>query len=151
MREKGITLDDKDRKLLKLLYENSRATLRDLSREVGLSPSAVYKRLERLKKVGVRFTVRMDPKIVGKGTLAFVLISSTAQTEGKLAETLSEYKEICEVHEISSEKSGLLLKVRTRDNESLSKLKSRLSRELPGVEVRVLACLRTYKEEPWHP
>ncbi|GLZ38642.1 Lrp/AsnC family transcriptional regulator [Actinokineospora sp. NBRC 105648] len=46
-------LDDLDHQLLALLQDDCDRTLRDLGDLVGLSPSAVQRRLERLKSAGV--------------------------------------------------------------------------------------------------
>jgi Lrp/AsnC family transcriptional regulator of lysine biosynthesis len=56
---KNIQIDEIDAKLLSLLKQNSRATLGDIATQLGISKTAVKKRLERLVQQGVikRFTI----------------------------------------------------------------------------------------------
>jgi DNA-binding Lrp family transcriptional regulator len=57
--KKSIQIDEVDAKLLSLLKQNSRATLGEIATQLGISKTAVKKRLERLVQQGVikRFTI----------------------------------------------------------------------------------------------
>jgi Lrp/AsnC family transcriptional regulator of lysine biosynthesis len=57
--KKSIQIDEIDAKLLSLLKQNSRATLGEIATQLGISKTAVRKRLERLVQQGVikRFTI----------------------------------------------------------------------------------------------
>jgi len=57
--KKNIQIDEIDAKLLSLLKQNSRATLGEIATQLGISKTAVKKRLERLVQQGVikRFTI----------------------------------------------------------------------------------------------
>jgi Lrp/AsnC family transcriptional regulator of lysine biosynthesis len=57
--KKSIQIDEIDAKLLSLLKQNSRATLGEIATQLGISKTAVKKRLERLVQQGVikRFTI----------------------------------------------------------------------------------------------
>jgi Lrp/AsnC family transcriptional regulator of lysine biosynthesis len=57
--KKTIQIDEIDAKLLSLLKQNSRATLGEIATQLGISKTAVKKRLERLVQQGVikRFTI----------------------------------------------------------------------------------------------
>lgn len=59
MIKKSIQIDEIDAKLLSLLKQNSRATLGEIATQLGISKTAVKKRLERLVQQGVikRFTI----------------------------------------------------------------------------------------------
>ncbi len=60
-------MDKKDEKLLTLLQENSRASLKILGKKIGLSIDSTKKRIEKLKKSGVisGFKILIDPKCLG--------------------------------------------------------------------------------------
>jgi DNA-binding Lrp family transcriptional regulator len=145
---KEIRLDNKDRKLLKLLASNARTPIDKLAREIGLGRSATWKRIKRMEKEGVLlgYTVSVNQALLGREVLAFILVGSTARKERELIQTLSKWPEVCEVHEISAEGSGLLIKVRTRDHQSLMKLKDRMAEKVPEAHIRVLEVNRTHKE-----
>ncbi len=59
MTKKSIQIDEIDAKLLSLLKQNSRATLGEIATQLGISKTAVKKRLERLvqQRVIKRFTI----------------------------------------------------------------------------------------------
>lgn len=69
--------DPVDRHLLRLLQEDTGRTLRELGDEVGLSPSAVQRRLRRYRAAGVvtREVAVLDPAALGPVTLAVVLVT----------------------------------------------------------------------------
>lgn len=48
-----ITMDDKDLEILKLVQSNTRLTGEAIGDEIGLSPPAVQKRLQKLRELGV--------------------------------------------------------------------------------------------------
>lgn len=145
--EREAMLDDKNRKLLKILSSNSKTPLKELARAIGLSLQATHKRLKSLEERGViRYTISVNPKLVGRGALAFIFVDSTAGKEKELSQILSHWPDVCEIHEISSERSGLLLKVRARDQEALARLQERVKAQQPEAKVRVLEVIRTIKE-----
>lgn len=78
-----ITLDDLDRKLLDLLQEDASRSLDQLGEAIGLSPSAVQRRLTRHRASGVIATeiAVLDPKVVPGTVLACVLV--TLERESK--------------------------------------------------------------------
>ena len=73
MMRENVRLDEKDLKIIEILRENARASYSEIAREVGLSESAVRKRIASLIKKGVirRFTIDYE---VGNEIRAAVLI-----------------------------------------------------------------------------
>lgn len=70
-------IDEMDRKLLRALSENSRATASDLAQGVGLTRQTVTERIERLRGFGVieRFTVALNSEQIGLPVRAYVAIT----------------------------------------------------------------------------
>lgn len=68
-----MALDDIDRRIIDELRLDGRASYADMGGRIGLSPSAVKRRVDRLVAEGVirGFSVRLDPELDG-GTEAFV-------------------------------------------------------------------------------
>ena len=62
-----VEVDDIDLKLLKILAKNARATLIELSNNVGITPNGVKDRLRRLRKNGVlqEHTILLNTKKIG--------------------------------------------------------------------------------------
>lgn len=71
-----LLLDEFDHRLLDLLQRDSSATLTALGDAVGLSASAVQRRITRYRKNGLmREIAVLDPALVGTTTLATVLVA----------------------------------------------------------------------------
>jgi Lrp/AsnC family transcriptional regulator, leucine-responsive regulatory protein len=71
-----IALDDFDHRLLDLLQRDSAATLTALGDAVGLSASAVQRRITRYRKAGLmREIAVIDSGLLGTTTLATVLVA----------------------------------------------------------------------------
>lgn len=67
-------LDDIDRRIIRLLEEDGRRTVRDIADHVGLTVAPVKRRIDRLEETGVinGYTVRVDPTKID-GALEAVL------------------------------------------------------------------------------
>jgi len=69
-------LDDFDHRLLQLLQRDGSATLTVLGEAVGLSPSAVQRRITRYRASGLlRLVGVLNPKTLGNTTLAVVSVA----------------------------------------------------------------------------
>ena len=76
MAKTSVVLDEFDHRLLELLQRDASATLTALGEAVGLSASAVQRRLTRYRKSGLlRQIAVLDPALLGTTTLATVLVA----------------------------------------------------------------------------
>jgi DNA-binding Lrp family transcriptional regulator len=59
---KGKVMDNIDMKLLRLLQNDSRTSYTDLSKAIGISETAIRRRIKKLldEKVITRFTIKVD-------------------------------------------------------------------------------------------
>jgi Lrp/AsnC family transcriptional regulator, leucine-responsive regulatory protein len=82
-RKNTFQLDELDRKLLDLLQDDAARPLYELGDLIGLSPSAVQRRLSRYRSSGViaRQIAVLDPDVVAGTVLACVLV--TLERESK--------------------------------------------------------------------
>ena len=71
-------MDDTDRQILRVLQENSGQSISDIARQVGLSSSPCWKRVNRLQADGViqKQVAILDPVTLGFGLTVFVSIES---------------------------------------------------------------------------
>jgi Lrp/AsnC family transcriptional regulator, leucine-responsive regulatory protein len=131
----GEGMDKTDIAIIALLQADGRMSLAKIGASVGLSISAVNDRLRGLRARGVLSgtTVIVDPAKVGFGVLAFisVLIDWSAHNEA-FSRAVRDMPEVLECHHVTGDWS-YLLKVRTRDNDSLEDLISNRIKALPGV------------------
>ena len=71
-------MDEKDLKILEILKEHGDYTTRQIAKKTLLPPTTIHNRIRKLKEEGIikRFTVQLDDEKVGKGFMAYVLISA---------------------------------------------------------------------------
>ncbi len=81
-----LALDDFDHRLLELLQHDATRTLIALGEAVGLSPSAVQRRLTRYRKSGLlRQVAVLDPAVLGGTTLATAWVTMERETAARHA------------------------------------------------------------------
>jgi len=91
-------LDDTDRKIIELLKEDARLSVRKIADKLGLSPAAVSKRLNKLRKRGIikKYTVILDEKYLqGICSLMLLIRLDKGVDPDEFASKLSELPEIC--------------------------------------------------------
>lgn len=144
-------LDDKDIEILTIIQNNSRASNPMIGKEVGLTPSAVFERVRKLEAKGIiqSYNTKLNPRAVGLGVLAFVLLQveiGTAQAD--IDQALAGIDEVQEVHHVSGE-DCYMLKVWACDNDDLGRLLLEKVHSIRGVRAtRTTIVLKTVKESP---
>ncbi|MEK9594947.1 MAG: Lrp/AsnC family transcriptional regulator [Rhodospirillaceae bacterium] len=106
-------MDDTDRQILRVLQENSGQPISDIARQVGLSPSPCWKRVNRLQADGViqKQVAILDPVTLGFGLTVFVSIESGDHSSDWLlsfAALLAEKPEVQEFHRMAGDVDYLL-------------------------------------------
>tara|TARA_Y100000310_G_C20528878_1_gene737459 strand:- start:386 stop:805 length:420 start_codon:yes stop_codon:yes gene_type:complete len=111
-------LNKKDQKIINVLKEDSRKSIRDIAKLTKLRPSTVHLRLQKLKKENIieKFTVKLDNKAVDENFIVFLFIT----TEDNLPKTFLNSPNIKEVFGITGE-YDLLLKLKFKDIEEFNK------------------------------
>jgi DNA-binding Lrp family transcriptional regulator len=140
-------LDDTDRRLLALLAEDATRTYAELGKLLFLSAPAVHERARRLKKEGViKATVAaLDAAKLNRPLLAFVHVDTTSWAVTRQLLALEELPEVEEMHTVTGE-SAMLLKVRTRNTQSLEQLLARIHAIEGFTGTRSYIALTTYLE-----
>lgn len=117
-------LDLVDRKILGVLRENARTSKADISRRVGLTPTAVHERLSKLERSGVvrGYDVRLDAEALGLAVTAYVFVTRVGPAAR--AETGKRLAMLPEVEEVSklAGAEDFLVKVRVADTKALARL-----------------------------
>ncbi len=112
-------LDETDRKILRLLQANGRLSIAALSDAVGLTPTPLRQRIEKLEQSGTieGYSARINAAAVGRGTLAFVHVSlkeHTLAVHQAFLRHVVTLVDVIEVHHLAGEQD-FLLKVNVRD------------------------------------
>ncbi|MDP7324204.1 MAG: Lrp/AsnC family transcriptional regulator [Candidatus Woesearchaeota archaeon] len=71
-------MDDKDRKILELLKEDSSLTTRKIAKQTHIPITTVHKRIQKLKASNIikRYTIELDYDQLGKSLGAYILIQA---------------------------------------------------------------------------
>ena len=142
-------IDDIGLKILKILQEKARIPNTEVARQVGMAPSAVLERIRKLEKQGFidGYEVRLNPKRFARSLVAFVTVKlKKLGEEIKVGETLSGIPEVQEVHYVAGE-DAFLVKIRTADTESLSRLARDKIASIGAVQsTQTAIVMSTYKE-----
>lgn len=117
-----VKLDKINRKILRILQDNSSITNSDLSKSLGLAPATTLERVKKLEKSGVikGYVALVDQKKIGKAITAFVEISMknhSAVSIKKFSRDIAALPEVLECHYLAGDKD-FLLKVVTEDIDS---------------------------------
>jgi DNA-binding Lrp family transcriptional regulator len=133
-----MELDRFDRQLLNLVQEDAGQTAERMAEEVGLSPSAIQRRLRRMREQGVivRDAALVDPKKVGRPT--FFIVSLQVERDrpelmAQLREWLAAQNHIQQAFYVTGE-TDFVLVVIAPDTETYDALMSRMMIENPNVK-----------------
>jgi DNA-binding Lrp family transcriptional regulator len=94
-------IDEIDSKLLNILQDNSRVTIRELSEKLHLSTTPIHERIKKLEKSGIikQYVTLLDPKILGKKLTVFISVSLSSHVKEVIDEFEREIKVMPEVME----------------------------------------------------
>ena len=128
-------LDEISFEILKILQEKARIPNVEVSRMVGLAPSAVLERIRKLEKRGIidGYEVRLNPQRFKKNLVAFIKVILQNNFERKnIGRLLAEIPEAQEVHFITGE-DGYLVKIRVADPGELNRILAEKINTIAGV------------------
>jgi Lrp/AsnC family transcriptional regulator len=106
-------MDEVDRKLLALLQEDATTSIAQLAEQVGLSPTPVWKRVQKLEQAGVitRRVALVAPEQVGVGLIVFVGIEAHEHSPdwlARFAAALAALPEVMEAYRMAGEVDYML-------------------------------------------
>ncbi len=112
-------IDEIDLKLLNLLQDNSRITIRELSEKLFLSTTPIYERIKKLEKSGYvkQYITLIDPKKIDKKLIVYISVilnKHTREAVESFEKEVNGLDEVMESYYISGN-SDFLLKVYCKD------------------------------------
>ena len=144
-------LDPRDESILRLLVEDGRRSVVEISKELDLPRATVQERLKRLVDSGAikRFVAVPDYSRIGRQVTAYIFVSFRSEgslSQRSLAEDMSEIPGVYEVAVISGE-WDILLKVRAASVEEIGTLVVDRLRAMKGIEkTQTCVAFQTIKE-----
>ena len=130
-------MDDIDRRLLRAVQRDGRASIQALAERIGLSSSPCLRRLRRLERDGLirGYTAILDQRAVGLPVSAFVSVKLERQrdeTLDRFARAVADWEEVVEAYLMTGNRD-YLLRVACADLEAYERfLRDRLTK-LEGV------------------
>lgn len=149
--EQKIRLDDIDIKILKVLQEDCRVTLDQMSKMLNVPKSTLHYRIKRLEKVGVieGYYAKLNPAKLGKEYIAVTLVRAKYGPgyHKKVGERLSKLPGVWGVYFVLGETDFVVL---TRANSRKDFMKT-LEQMINSKEIErtsTMAVVEIIKEDP---
>lgn len=118
----SLLLDEKDRAILRLLQDNAKITVREISAKVHLSTTPVHERIKRMEDDGVilQYATLVNHSKVRKGLMAVCYVSlkeHNKRSGARFIKTIQELPEVIECYIISGA-FDFMLKVVTENMDA---------------------------------
>ncbi|MCV3270873.1 Lrp/AsnC family transcriptional regulator [Roseobacter sinensis] len=145
-----MTLDEIDRKLLRLLQADANTPLDRLGEAVHLSRNACWRRIKALESAGIitgRVTV-LDPEKIGLGLTVFILIRTNAHAPDwldRFRKATRSMPEILGVYRMSGD-LDYLLRAQVADMKDYDRLYQALIQRVPLSDVSASFVMEQIKE-----
>jgi Lrp/AsnC family leucine-responsive transcriptional regulator len=133
----GKQFDDQDRKILRILLADSRRTLQDIGREVGLSTTSCWNRIKRMEDSGTiqGYTVKVDLGQIGYQDTVIVQVTLESHTDETLYEfgrALESIPEVLEAFLISGD-YDYFIRIAVKDTRDYERLLRERLYKIPGI------------------
>lgn len=127
-------IDEKDKKILEILMKDSRTPYTEIAGELDVSEATVRKRIDRLKEEGVieRFTIDIDPIIVGYNTVTLLGLDVEPEYFLKAIEEMSEIEEVKWVAKSTGDHM-IMSEIWAEDGDHLSNIMTEKIGKIQGV------------------
>ena len=136
-------MDKIDIKILRLLQENSKISIREISKKLNTSPSTVYTRIKKLEKENIikGYYAKVNEKKLGYGVKAFIFVSYSPSTlsQENVAKKIAALKNVQGVYIVSGD-WDIIVEVIEKDVESLGDFVIKKLRNIKGVN-KTLTCV----------
>jgi len=134
----ALDLDHTDRRILGWLQKEPGINAAELGEKIGLSQSAVWRRIQSLREEGVikDQPVKLDREKVGLNTMVFAHVKLTSHGRSNLAEfseAVSEYPEVLDCYVLLGN-VDFLLRIVTEDIKAYEQFFFEKLSQLPGIQ-----------------
>lgn len=117
-------LDQTDRKLLRLLQQDCRITIKELSKKLFLSNTPVYERIKKLEKRGIikGYVALLEPEVLDRSMVVFISLSMENHSRDAVEKFKNEVMVLTEVMEFyyTSGNYDALIKLMVKDMNAYS-------------------------------
>lgn len=139
------TIDELDRKILRIITQNARIPFKDVADQCGVSRAAVHQRVQHLYDIGVIVGsgYNVDPKMLGYNLCTYIgIILEKGVFYESVIEALDKIPEVVE-SQYTLGNYSMLIKMYARNDKHLFKLLNFIQ-TIPGVgKTETLSALET--------
>jgi Lrp/AsnC family transcriptional regulator, leucine-responsive regulatory protein len=142
-------MDEIDGAILRELQDDGRISMAELGSKLGIAPSTVFKRIEKLKNAGIieRFTIVINQKCFEHTLVAFLNVRVHPDEKTEVEEFMRDLPSILELYEVL-EPGDFFIKVRV---QNITELKRSVLIPLSGLsgvkEIQTIISVRKVKEQ----
>ena len=130
----GYHLDSVDKEIIYMLMDNAKTSLAHISKNVGISTTAVHQRIKKLEQAGVieNSISFLNPKTIGYKVVSYIgVFLDQPSYYHDAVKALTEVNEAVEAH-YTTGTYPMFLQVWRRDNDHLMEILNKLQK-LKGV------------------
>lgn len=121
-------LDEVDEKILAMLQDNARVSLKDIGAEVSMSPTAVGTRIDRmLAEACEGFTTKLNPEAMGHYIKAFINLEVSPEQKAEFYPYIDSVLNVVECNCVTGDYS-MLIEVRFKTTADLDHFVGELQR-----------------------
>ncbi|ASJ06093.1 HTH-type transcriptional regulator LrpA [Thermococcus pacificus] len=127
-------LDERDRIIIEMLTKDARTPFTEIAKVLGISETAVRKRVKALEESGVikQYTVVVDPSKLGYNLVSLTGVDTLPEKIFEVANKLKEFEFVREVY-LTSGDHMIMAEIWARDGEDLSDIISNKIGKIEGV------------------
>jgi DNA-binding Lrp family transcriptional regulator len=146
-----IAIDEIDTRILEIVQNDSRRSIKDIARSLGLTSTPVYERIKKLERLGIikQYVAILDNQKLGKALQVFVDISIHDHSKGAIDAFVSEvtrYPEVMACYHVAGV-SDFLLKILLKDMSQYNEFVLNKLSTVPNIsKVETRFSLSTRKE-----
>ncbi|MCY0968768.1 Lrp/AsnC ligand binding domain-containing protein [Chryseobacterium wangxinyae] len=127
-------LDPLDKEIIYMLMDNTKSSLAYISKQVGISTTAVHQRIKKLEHAGVieNSISFLNPKKIGYKVVSYIgMFLDQPSHYNEVIKALKEINEVVEAHYTTGNYT-IFLKVLCKDNDHLMEILNKLQK-MKGV------------------
>jgi DNA-binding Lrp family transcriptional regulator len=126
---KSVKIEELDRKILDALNKDARMSFRRMAKELGISPTTLYNKVNKLKKSGVLkgYIPLIDAKSVGYDLMAIISLRVKQEKDTEVQNAVTKFPQVGAVYEVTGD-WDLILVCYFKGREDLTDF---LKKELP--------------------
>ncbi|NJF24504.1 HTH-type transcriptional regulator LrpA [Thermococcus sp. Bubb.Bath] len=127
-------LDERDKVIIDMLTKDARTPFTEIAKVLGISETAVRKRVKALEEAGVikQYTVVIDPSRLGYNLVSLTGVDTLPEKIFEVAEKLKEFEFVRNLY-LTSGDHMIMTEIWAKNGEDLSDIISNKIGKIPGV------------------